>query len=359
MKILAITPYQKGFAPGQRYRIEQWESDLTGYGVEIDFVPFETSKLKSILYQDGYILKKAYWLTTSLIKRLSLLLKLAKYDLIYIFREVALLGPAFFESLLAKSKIPIVYDFDDAIFLPNVSDANAKFAFLKFPEKTASICKISKSVMVGNRYLAEYAGKYNKNVDIIPSTIDTDEYVTKESYENFDIPTIVWSGSITTLQHLQTLSPVLQKLAEIREFKLRVIGAAEYKLKGVEIENRKWSAETEVRDLRNCDIGIMPLPDDAWSRGKCGMKALQYMGIGLPTVCSDVGANSDIIQHNENGLLSSSQEDWIENLTKLIDSVLLRKNLGTAGRRTVQLKYSAKANVPKVYEIFRAAIRED
>src|SRR4029077_7990439 len=127
----------------------------------------------------------------------------------------------------------------------------------------------------------------------------------------------------------------LQRVAATHTFQLRVIGTGRYSVEGVSVDAMPWRAETEVDDLRRIDIGIMPLPDDRWSRGKCGLKALQYMALGIPTVCSPVGVNTHIIQHGENGLLAGSDDEWVESLTRLIDSAPLRERLGGAGRRTV------------------------
>lgn len=358
MKVLAIVPGIYNTSPGQRYRIEQWEGILKRHDIEITYAPFESKELNRYLYREGFIAKKAMLAASSLIQRFSTSIAASKFDLVYIFREAALIGPAIFEKIIAHRNVPIVYDFDDAIFLPNVSEANARFKFLKFPDKTDDVCRLATCVMTGNSFLAEYAEKFNANVDIVPSTIDTELYVSKSDYElNGRVPTIVWSGSITTLPHLKTLSSALQKLSKRRKFRLRAIGAADFELEGVEVENIRWNAATETDDLRAGDIGIMPLPNDLWSKGKCGMKALQYMGMAIPTICSNVGANADIIQNGENGFLADTEDEWVEKLSELIDSVELRKRIGEAARRTVESKYSAQVQAPRVREIFEKALK--
>lgn len=356
MRILAIVPSIYNTSPGQRYRIEQWEGLLKNLGVEIDYAPFESEELNACLYKDGNILRKSQLVVSSVINRLQALSKIKNYDLVYIFREACLVGPAFFEKMVKRRRIPIVYDFDDAIYLPNVSASNARFGFLKFPGKVADTCRAATEVMVGNNVLAEYANQFNGNVTVVPSTIDTVKYFPKTDYApNADL-TIVWSGSTTTLPHLETLGSSLQKLARKERFKLLVIGAVDFHLEGVEVENIRWNAETEADDLRRGDIGIMPLPDDEWSRGKCGMKALQYMGMGIPTVCSAVGANMEIIRNGENGFLAKNEDGWMTALGNLIHSVELRSRLGKQGRVTVDQKYSAEVQAPKVFEVFEQAV---
>jgi glycosyltransferase involved in cell wall biosynthesis len=167
---------------------------------------------------------------------------------------------------------------------------------------------------------------------------------------------IGWSGSFSTVQHLDTIREALQELAKKHRFKLRVIGTPEYVLDGVETEAIEWRSETEVDDLRAIDIGIMPLPDDQWSKGKCGLKALQYMALAKPTICSPVGVNTDIIQDSENGMIADGQAEWIEKIKRLMHSAELRRKLGRAGRETVEREYSAKAVAPKVLEVFQTAV---
>lgn len=357
MKVLAVVPSIYNKSPGQRYRIEQWENILKQQGVVIEYAPFESKKLNDTLYQPGKVFRKTQLVAAAVLRRFRSVSVSSKYDLVYIFREASLIGPAFFEKMISRKNVPIVYDFDDAIFLPNVSEANARFDFLKVPEKTGEICRISSQIMVGNRFLAEYARRFNQNVTIIPSTIDTNQYTPKQNYRAEATPIIVWSGSITTLPHLKTLGSALQKLAKSEKFRLRVIGAADLLLEGVEIENIRWNAETEADDLRQADIGIMPLPNDNWSKGKCGMKALQYMGMGIPTICSAVGANNDIIQDGTNGFLAADEAQWIEKLRTLLNSAELREKIGKAGRKTVEQKYSAKVQAPNVYEVFQKSLK--
>jgi glycosyltransferase involved in cell wall biosynthesis len=210
--------------------------------------------------------------------------------------------------------------------------------------------------MVGNPYLAEYAGQVNDNVTVIPTTIDTDKYRVSPVRESNGPLTIGWTGSHSTVQHLDTLRGALQKLAQTENFRLRVIGTPAYELAPVHVDAMQWRAATELEDLSAIDIGVMPLPDDNWSKGKCGLKALQFMALGIPTICSPVGVNTDIIQDNENGFLAATEDEWVAKLTQLLRSAELRRRLGQAGRATVEEKYSAVTQAPRVYEIFRSVM---
>lgn len=355
MRLLAIVPSLFDTSPGQRFRIEQWEPLLKQRGVEIVYHSFEDENLHASLYKQGDLAKKLRFIAQAFVRRMASARSVKEYDAIYLFREAALLGPPIFERWFRRSRVPIIFDFDDAIFVPYVSPSNGYLSYLKFPSKTKTICRLSSHVMAGNSYLADYARQVNDNVSIVPTTIDTEKYRLEEKVEN-EIPVIGWSGSYSTVQHLDTLRNALMSLARRERFRLRVIGTPRYKIDEVEVDAMTWRAETEVADLRPIDIGVMPLPDDKWSLGKCGLKALQYMALGIPTVCSPVGVNSEIIRDGENGFLAATEAEWIEKLTLLLKSVEQRKRLGVAGRATVEERYSAVSQASAVYEIFTSVL---
>ena len=357
MRVLALVPSLYDTSPGQRYRLEQWEPLLRERGVEITYAPFESSELHETVYKPGQLGHKLKLVSQSLLRRFSLLSKIKDYDVVYVFREAALLGPPVFERLIHQRGVPIVFDFDDAIFVSYKSPSNGYLSYLKFAGKTKTICRISAHVMVGNPYLADYASRVNQNVTIIPTTIDTGKYKPLSGRQRSGPIVIGWTGSHSTVQHLDTLRGALQKLASRESFRLRVIGTPSYKLDGVNVESMMWHSETEIEDLSAVDIGVMPLPDDNWSKGKCGLKALQFMALGIPTICAPVGVNTDIIQDNENGFIAGSEDEWVEKLSLLAQNPELRKRLGDAGRQTVEQKYSAMAQAPRVYEVLKSVVR--
>lgn len=359
MRVLAIVPSIYDTSPGQRFRIEQWEPILAESGVQISYSPFENEELHAVLYKSGASLPKVKAVIDSMRRRRRELSGAKEFDLIYIFREAALLGPPWFERRIAKLGVPVVFDFDDAVFVSYKSPSNGYLSYLKFPAKTAEICRLSAHVMAGNQYLADYALKENPRVTIIPTTIDTEKYTPRYPESESETPTIGWSGSFSTVQHLDTVREVLQELAKTEKFKLRVIGTPEYYLPGVETEAIPWRSDSEIEDLREMDIGLMPLPDEDWSRGKCGLKALQYMALGIPTICSPVGVNSTIIQDGANGYLANGKEEWIKKLKLMLHSPELRRQIGMAGRKTVEDGYSAISQAPRVLQVFRSAIEEN
>lgn len=358
MRVLALMPGLYDTSPGQRYRLEQWDPLLRERGVEITYAPFEDDELHAIVYKPGRMGKKLQLVTRNLARRLSTIGKAGKYDLVYILREAALLGPPVFERLLYQQRVPFVFDFDDAIFVSYRSPSNGYLSYLKFASKTKTICRLASHVMVGNPYLAEYASAVNDNVTVVPTTIDTEKYRVIPPRTTDGPPVIGWTGSFSTVQHLDTLRGALKKLAQTEQFRLRVIGTPTYELAPVDVEAMQWRAATELEDLRAIDIGVMPLPDDNWSKGKCGLKALQFMALGIPTICSPVGVNTDIIQDNENGFLAMTEDEWVDKLSRLLKSAELRRRLGDAGRATVEEEYSAVIQAPRVYEIFKSVLRD-
>jgi glycosyltransferase involved in cell wall biosynthesis len=358
MRILALVPYPYDRAPGQRFRIEQWAPFLEELGATVTFEAFRCKELHSLLCKPGNTRRKAYLAYKALMRRLMLLKQVRNFDLVYIYTEAALIGPALIETLISRKGVPVVFDFDDAIFLhfTYISPVNRYLRLLKFPGKTGTICGLASHVIAGNSYLANYANRFNKNVTIVPSTVDINSYTIENSRPPSDPPVIGWTGSFSTVQYLDNLKEVLQQLAQRERFKLRVVGVPDYRMEGVEVEALPWNSATEVADLRAIDIGIMPLTDDEWTRGKCGLKALQYMALGIPTVCSPVGVNPRIIRDHENGLLAGSDDQWIDHLTMLLRSPELRERMGKAGRATIESSYSMSIHAPTVHEIFKSVI---
>ena len=357
MKVLAIVPTERDLNPGQRYRIEQWEPHLARLGVELTYSSFSFPALSRVLYEPRHHLRKAALIATAFVRQLRSVLSARRFDLVYVFREASLVGPAIIEPLIAAQGIPIVFDFDDAIFVPYKSPANGYLSFLKFFGKTAKLCSLATHVTVGNSHLKEYATRYNDEVTVVPTTVDTELYRTELRRPRTDgVPVVGWTGSYSTLQHLQTAAPVLTQLAKRHPYRLVIVGTQALDVPGVDTEFRRWKSSTEVQDLADVDIGIMPLPDNEWTRGKCGLKALQYMALGVPAVVSPVGVNEEIISDGMNGFVARTDDDWIEKLSTLMTKPELRSRLGEAARKVVEKRYSAQSIAPRVFDIFQKVV---
>jgi glycosyltransferase involved in cell wall biosynthesis len=350
VRVTALVPYPLRRAPGQRYRIEQWAPLMRREGVEVDVLPFLDDATLDVLYARGHLVTKGAGVVGGYARRLLQLGRLQDYDVAYVFREAAFLPSTFLEKAVAR-RLPFVYDFDDAIYLPATSAANASLRFLKSTSKASTLCSIATHVTVGNAHLADYARRHSRAVTIIPSTIDTSSYLPGPRRPSA-VPVIGWTGSATTVPYLEEILPALRVLGASVDFELRVIGGR-ISTDGLRVTCVPWNADSEVEDLRAIDIGLMPLPDDEWTRGKCGMKALQYMGLAIPAVVSPVGANAEIVRDGENGFHARSQEDWVARLRSLIEDVSLRMRLGAAGRETVEKEYSAAVHAPRLAGILR------
>ncbi|MCB0402677.1 MAG: glycosyltransferase family 4 protein [Flavobacteriales bacterium] len=343
-KVLFIATHRPDRSPSQRFRFEQYLDYLKANRWDYDFSYLITEKADKVFYRKGHFFQKLFIILRGFLIRLNDVMRANRYDIIFIQREAFITGTTFFEKRFSKSKAKLIFDFDDSIWLSNVSDANKKWNWLKNPDKTRKIISFSDLIFAGNAYLAEYALQFNKQVTIIPTTIDTDEY-RRMDIKN-DTICIGWSGSITTIQHFEYALPFLKEIKDRYgdSISIKVIGDSSYTNTELGIQGIGWNKADEIRELSGMDIGIMPLPDDEWAKGKCGLKGLQYMAMGIPTIMSPVGVNSEIIQDGTNGFLASGQAEWVEKIARLIDEESLRKSVGKAGRETVLKQYSVEAN---------------
>lgn len=355
-KLLFTGLHRPNRSPSQRYRIEQFLPFLKETEFQYDYSFLLNERRDKIFYSPGNFLGKIGILVYSVLYRLKeLIFDIQKYDYVFVQREAFMLGTSFFEKQYAK-KSKLIFDFDDAIWLLDVSQANKKWAFLKNPNKTNDILKASFKVVVGNQYLFDYAKQFNDNVVLIPTCVDTDFY--KRKAELNQKPNgkvcIGWSGSQTTIEHFKLLEPVLNKLKEKYKDKIyfKVIGTNLYENKELQIKGVAWQKETEITELEEIDIGVMPLPNDKWAEGKCGLKSLVYMSMEIPAVIEQVGVNKQIVSDGANGYLASDQNSWIDKISKLIENFELRKDLGKKGRDCVLEKFSVSSQSEKFIELF-------
>jgi glycosyltransferase involved in cell wall biosynthesis len=356
IKVFAFVPYPLKSTPSQRFRIEQWEPYLREDGISVEYSPFVDEQLLQILHQPGKTINKSARLLRAFGRSVGRLSTLRKYDAVVIHRAISIAGPAILERALKALNRPVVFDFDDAIYQLHTTSANRWFGWLKFPGKTASICRLSDHVTVGNAFLAEYAEKYNKNVTVVPTSIDIDQYRPPVPSKPNGKVVVGWTGSSTSQTHLEAFYPVLRPLLERRGVELRVISNRQPAIDQIECTWRPWTSATETQELGAIDIGIMPVPDDPWARGKCALKALQYMAMGIPTVCSPVGTNAEVIQHGVNGLLATRPQDWLTSLEALIGDANYRRELGLAGRRTVEERFSMRSSAGRFGRVVRSVV---
>jgi glycosyltransferase involved in cell wall biosynthesis len=357
MRVLALSPIPEEGA-GCRFRIAQFIPYLESVGIDVTLRSLFTPGFFRLVYKPRHYVRKAVTFAALAVKRLDSLRDASQFDVVFIYREMFPIGPAVVERLLALRDHPaVVFDFDDAIFLPSVSDANRLIAALKYPRKVASIIRHSDHVIAGNEYLAAYARRFSDEVTTIPTCVDTDRFApsaNRAAGRDDARPVVGWIGSPTTASYIHALTPVLKRVHERHPFVLRVSGAGEPMLvPGLVIDNAAWSLEREVELFNTCDVGVYPLTDDEWSKGKCGFKAIEFMACGVPVVASAVGVNREIIQDGVNGFLAETADEWVDKLGRLLKDRELRCRFATAGRRTVEERYSLSVNAPKLAATLR------
>jgi glycosyltransferase involved in cell wall biosynthesis len=354
-KILFLVPYPPGQAPSQRFRFEQYLSALTEAGHTYQLESFLSPDTWAILYKPGRAIAKVVGIAAGFGRRLGLLLRVPAYDFVFIHREAAPLGPPILEWLIARVlRKRIIYDFDDAIWLANTSEANRMAAGLKWHQKVASICRWAYKNSCGNAYLATYARQFNPHSLINPTTIDT-EHLHNQVRDQAAPGRLVigWTGTHSTLKYLDQLVPVLAQLeAEGLDFEFRVISNQPPVLPLRSLIFVPWRKDTEIADLLAFHVGLMPLEDDLWAQGKCAFKALQYMALGIPALVSPVGMNTEVVQNDYNGYVCTTVADWEARLRQLLTDPSLRQKLGVAARATVVARYSVRANQNNFLRLF-------
>jgi glycosyltransferase involved in cell wall biosynthesis len=349
MRVLFWVPYPTEGA-SNRYRVEQYLPYLKEAGIDYSLRSFWSSRAFEILYKTGHHFAKFYYFILGTISRFFDLVRVFQYDVVFVHREAYPIGGAFFETILAILKKPFIFDFDDAIFLPASSHPNNFIERYKKPDKIANIIKMARHVIAGNHYLADFALRQNHSVSIIPTPIDTDKYYPDEKKHSSEL-VVGWIGSVTTLSFLNKMRNIFIQLSKrFCHIKFKIVGGNFSVSTLSNIISKPWSLDEEIEDLMTFDIGIMPMPDNEWTKGKCGFKVILYMSMGIPCVCSPVGVNREIIIDGVNGFLARTEEDWIEKLVLLIESSEMRKRLGMAGRKTVEEKYSLSVNIPRYLE---------
>ncbi len=360
MRILGLCSYPIESA-ATRYRLAQFVAPLAEKGINLEISPFLDSRQFALLYQNKSLFEKVFGLAKPFVRRVSEISKVGKYDALLVQREAMFFGPAVFERIFGKfGNIPLILDLDDATYIAYESPTYGKIgSLLKFFGKTDKLIGRSQVVVCGNRFIAEYVeGKGTKAV-VVPTVADTEIFCPVE--KNNEIPVIGWIGTHSTFPFLESLFPVLQKLAEKHEFILKIVGAGRENiaLEGVKIENLKWSLEREVADFQSLDIGLYPIQTaksapPEWILGKSGFKAIQYLAVGIPFVVTPIGMCAEIGVAGETHFNADSDEVWYNSLNKLLSDIVLRKKMGENGRQYALKHFT----VPRQTEILAKVFHE-
>jgi glycosyltransferase involved in cell wall biosynthesis len=351
MRILLLSRYSR-LGSSSRVRSYQYLPHLKANGIDVTVAPL----LGDDYIRDVYAGRRKNLgdLLSAYLRRLWYLIKSDHFDLLWIEYEILPWLPAWAEAILSRLGVPYVVDYDDAVFHRYDMHPNSLVRGL-LASKIDAVMSRAALVIVGNDYLADRAMRAGaKRLECLPTVVDLDRYPVGPKGEN-SVFTIGWIGSPITARYLHAVEPALSEVCKSSNARLVLVGSGQVKLKGVPLEIRPWLEETEVVDIQSFDVGIMPIPDDPWSRGKCGYKLIQYMACSRPLVASPVGVNQKIVENGVNGFLATTIRDWGNALQALRDSSNLRKCMGRAGRHKVEMEYCIQVTAPRLVSLLRSA----
>ncbi|MDZ7372103.1 MAG: glycosyltransferase family 4 protein [candidate division KSB1 bacterium] len=333
-----------------RARIYAYLPEFEKNGYSFSVHPAASAALDSVFLRRPNLLQKIRWFLAQIFGRLGQIPKLRRYDCVYLHRETLPYFFPFTELLLRRFAKRLIFDFDDAVFYYPKRASRLK-QMLMDRNSANRIIAVADRVIVSTPYLAEHAQRFNKQVICIPTGVRFADY--KDVKPQKGGRTVIgWIGSASTQHYIAHIAEPLKRLAQRHDFVFRVVGAHRLNLPEISVEILPWSLEKEVQDIASFTIGVMPLPDDPWTRGKAGYKLIQYMAAGVPAVGSRVGANCDIIEDGVNGFLASTNAEWYEKLERLIVDADLRERFSERGRQTIREKFS----IERLYPLWLEAV---
>ncbi len=285
-------------------------------------------------------------------RRFFLLFELHRFDAVFIHREAAPLGPPVWEYIALKIfRKKGIYDFDDAIWISNTSKENRLISGIKWHNKVGKIIAWSSIISAGNNWIRNYASSFNERCEIIPTTVDTDLH-RPTIRKNQDL-TIGWTGTHSTLKYLTPILPVIRSIQKLYNTKFLIIADKDPNFEQLDYEFKRFSLRTEIEDLDQIDVGLMPLPDTEWAKGKCGFKLIQYMALSKPSVGSPVGVNKEILGDGVRGMQATNLKDWETGIVTLLEDKSKREEMGLKGREFIEANFSKKANKERYEKLFR------
>jgi len=361
MEVLALASYPVQ-AAATRYRLQQFVGMLAERGIALRIRPFLDAELFAALYKRDALPSTAAGLLKAGARRFADVIAARTADVLLVQREAMIFGPPVIEWLANTiMRCPMVLDLDDATYIPYSSPTYGKLSkALKWFSKTDDLIRWANVVTCGNRAIAEYAESKGAHTRIIPTVVDTDIFVPRPRRSSAPL-VLGWIGTHSTFPYLREIFPVLQQLSRTRAFKLKIVGAGTtaINIPGVDLENVEWNLEREVDDFQSFDIGLYPIDRtlyaENWAAGKSGFKAIQYMAVGLPFVASPVGAMGEIGEVGVTHFAATNQDEWLQDLDRLLCDAQLRQTMGAAGRRHVVEHYSLSDQADKLASALFAA----
>ncbi|PLK27165.1 glycosyltransferase family 4 protein [Novosphingobium sp. TH158] len=348
-RILVLCPYPEGVAAGQRLKFEQYYDDWRAAGHTVTVAPFMDMALWRVLYEPGHLPAKLLGMAKGYLRRLCQLRQVSQHDLIFVHMWITPLGGTMAERLVMwlvrRGGGRFIYDVEDNIVSarPPAVGLLRRVAgpLVDRARKVRLLIAGADAVIVASPFLVEpYRAIARGPVHLIPPSLDTERIRPAAAPRHDGTVVIGWTGTFSSRIYLDLLADVFRRLSARVPFRLRVIGNFDYQLPGVDLEVVRWTAEREAEDLQGLDIGIYPLVDDEWSRGKAGLKIIQYQAAGLPCVASDVPLSRDQLREGETGFLVSSDDEWVDRLEQLVRDAGLRRAMGARGREDAVAGYS-------------------
>jgi len=349
MRVLGLTRYSR-MGASSRLRSYQYEAAWADAGVDVTWRPFLGDDYLVDLYERRR--RSARRIVAAYLRRLQAMGQSARFDLVWLEKEALPWIPNPIDPGLLRRNTPCVVDYDDAVF-HYYDQSRSGVVRRMLGDKIAHVMRRAALIVAGNPYLAQRAHDAGaKRIEIVPTVVDLRRYETIQRVpgEKFAVG---WIGSPSTQSMIERLAPVLARALDENTDTLVTIGARFDKPLWARHDMRRWSESSEVDEIRQLDVGVMPLVDQPFERGKCGYKLIQYMACGLPVVASPVGVNVEIVQHGVNGFLASSDDEWIQAIATLKSDADLRARMGAAGRATVERKYCLQVTAPRLVELLR------
>lgn len=341
-RIFVMCPFPQNVAAGQRLKYEQYFDHWRENGYQITVSSFMDVDLWEVVYTPGNYAAKVFGTLRGYFRRIRDIFRLHRFDVIYLFMWATPIGTSFFERLVRALSKRLIYDIEDNVLMERSNYLNPFIKIFKGSGKTEYLIKTADHIITSSPFLNNYCLGLNrkKACTYISSSVDTDRFLPVNLYTNNRKVTIGWTGTFSSKIYLDLLRNVFLELRKRCDFRLRIIGNFQYELPGIDMEVIQWTKEREIEDLQGIDIGVYPLVQDDWVLGKSGLKAIQYMAFGLPTVATNVGTTPMIIRHMQDGWLVKTDAEWVKALEILVKNPDLRRKLGEAARKSILERYS-------------------
>ncbi len=357
LRVLALATYPE-LAAVTRHRILQFVPALADAGVAMDVHPFLSNRVFTGLYDRRRAWMSAAGIAAGLGRRVGDVLRLGRYDVVFVQREAALVGPPVVEYL-AQRRLPLVLDLDDATYLDRPSDVFGRLAgAVKWRGKTNHLIRWARHVVCGNPGIAAHIARFDVPTTVIPTMVDVTRAVPRTARPPGEL-VLGWIGSHSTFPYFRTLLPVLRRLAEVHRFRLRLVGAGttEPPLDGLAVDMQPWRLDRELADLQSFDVAVYPIVAEAWAEGKSGFKAIQYLSCGIPYVASPVGVVAQIGVPGATHLEARTEDEWFAALSSLLTNARARLEMGQRGRAYAVEHYSIPRAAALLAQVFRTSRR--